>query len=154
MCRAEFFAVFGHSPISPYTFVAMTVFCRRCSPFANHRPMICSVTPSHLPRPYTSAVSKKLIPISCAWSISACASFSGVNGPKFIVPRHSRDTFKPVRPREVYCMGRILRGRGGGGNRDSRAECDAPVVGHRRARPHRGSRRFSRAKRCGGALGV
>ena len=26
-------------------------------------------------------------------------------GPKFIVPRHSRDTWRPVRPNEVYCMG-------------------------------------------------
>jgi hypothetical protein len=50
------------------------------------------------------AVSKKLMPYSSAASIIACASASLVNGPKFIVPRHSRETERPDRPRWVYCI--------------------------------------------------
>ncbi len=42
---------FGHDPIPPYSFVARTVFSRRPPPWANHRPMICSVTPSPVFQP-------------------------------------------------------------------------------------------------------
>ena len=41
---------FGQSPMLPYTFVARTTFSRR-PPWASHRPMICSVTPSPGLRP-------------------------------------------------------------------------------------------------------
>ena len=43
------------------------------------------------------------------------ASASGVSGPKFMVPRHSRLTFSPVLPSLVVSMGRDHarpRGRG------------------------------------------
>jgi hypothetical protein len=43
--------------------------------------------------------SKKLMPSSWARSMMACASSSEVLGPKFIVPRQSRETRRPVRPR-------------------------------------------------------
>ena len=40
----------------------------------------------------------------------AWLSGSSVSGPKFMVPRHSRLTDRPVRPRCVYSMPCILRG--------------------------------------------
>src|SRR5689334_6562306 len=66
--------------------------------------MIDSVTPSPTLRPYTLAVSKKLRPCSSARSITTQLSSSLVSGPKFIVPRQSRLTTRPVRPRFVYSM--------------------------------------------------
>src|ERR1700690_990494 len=44
------------------------------------------------------------MPSSSALSMMAKESFSSVCGPKFIVPRHSRETFRPVRPSCVYSM--------------------------------------------------
>src|SRR6266508_135576 len=44
------------------------------------------------------------MPCSCALSMIAWASDSGVIGPKFMVPRQSRLTRRPVRPRWVYSM--------------------------------------------------
>ena len=104
MFRADSFPSFGHSPISPYNFVAITVFSLRPPPGANQVPMICSVRPRFSPQPYTLAVSKKFMPCSRAASMMAWESASSVCGPKFIVPRHSRLTFKPVRPRYVYSI--------------------------------------------------
>src|SRR5689334_11175564 len=66
--------------------------------------MIDSVTPSPRLRPYTLAVSKKLTPCSSARSITTQLSSWLVSGPKFIVPRQSRLTTRPVRPRLVYSM--------------------------------------------------
>src|SRR6266545_3507717 len=48
------------------------------------------------------AVSKKLIPTSSALSMIVKLSASAVCWPKFMVPRHSRLTLRPVRPRWVY----------------------------------------------------
>ena len=73
-------------------------------PWANQRPMICSVRPSPVCQPYTLAVSKKLMPCSSARSMMAKLSGSVVCGPKFIVPRQSRLTDRPVRPRFVYSI--------------------------------------------------
>ncbi len=64
--------------------------------------MIVSVRPLFSPQPYTLALSKKLIPVSCARSITAYESSRPVTGPKFIVPRQMRLTSRPVRPRCVY----------------------------------------------------
>src|SRR5215469_16777649 len=44
------------------------------------------------------------MPSSWAWSMMAWASAAGVSDPKFIVPRHSRLTDRPVLPRCVYSM--------------------------------------------------
>src|SRR5215831_16884551 len=63
-----------------------------------------SVTPSPFFQPYTLAVSKKFTPASRARSMILCESASVVNGPKFMVPRHRRLTFSPVRPSCAYCM--------------------------------------------------
>src|SRR6185503_11238072 len=91
----------------PKTFVARTTFSRRPPPWANQRPTICSVHPSPVFQPYTFAVSKKLRPSSSARSMMAKLSASLVSGPKFIVPRQSRLTFTPERPRWTYCIGKI-----------------------------------------------
>src|SRR5947208_9191381 len=48
------------------------------------------------------------MPSSNALSIIAKLSVSLVWGPKFIVPRHSRLTCKPVRPRWVYSTAVLL----------------------------------------------
>src|SRR5678815_1977086 len=96
MCSAESLPVLGHSPISPYTFVASTTFSRRPPPCANQSPRIRSVTPSPFFQPYTSAVSKRLIPSSSARSMIAKLSFGPACGPKFIVPSASRLTLRPV----------------------------------------------------------
>src|SRR5262245_50229685 len=72
--------------------------------------MMLSVTPSPSFQPYTFAVSKKLISRSRARSMIAKLSGSVVRGPKFIVPRQSLLTFRPVRPRLVYSMHRYLVG--------------------------------------------
>src|SRR4051794_4067465 len=53
-----------------------------------------------------SAVSTKLIPSASAPSRIAWLSSSPSCQPKFMVPRHSRDTFSPERPRFVYRMPR------------------------------------------------
>jgi hypothetical protein len=82
----------------PYTLVASTTRSRRPPPCASQRPTICSVTPSPRFHPYTFAVSKKLTPASSARSMIAQLSFSLVCGPKFIVPRQSRETRTPLRP--------------------------------------------------------
>jgi hypothetical protein len=47
------------------------------------------------------AVSKKLMPASSAASMIAWLAGSSVCQPKFIVPRQSRETDRPVRPRCV-----------------------------------------------------
>src|ERR1700759_5314106 len=44
------------------------------------------------------------MPTSWAWSMIAWALSGGVSGPKFMVPRQSRLTLRPVRPRCVYSM--------------------------------------------------
>src|SRR5215469_4461599 len=44
------------------------------------------------------------MPSSCARSMTACASAGGVSDPKFIVPRQSRLTDRPERPRCVYSI--------------------------------------------------
>src|ERR687891_953878 len=102
MLSADSLFSLGQSPIDPNTLVASTTLSRRPPPFANHRPMICSVAPSPFFHPYTLAVSKKLIPSSWARSMMACESSSDVWGPKFIVPRQSRDTLRPLRPSCAY----------------------------------------------------
>src|SRR4029077_2026115 len=84
-----------------------TTFSRRRPPWANQRPTICSVHPSPVFQPYTFAVSKKLRPSSSARSMMAKLSASLVSGPKFIVPRQSRLTFTPDRPRWTYCIGTV-----------------------------------------------
>src|SRR5512135_2304835 len=104
---------FGQSPIEPHTFVASTTLSRRPPPWASHRPTMRSVTPSPLRQPYTFAVSKKVMPCSSARSMIVKESSSEVSGPKFIVPRHSRETSRPARPRWVYLMRRSLRRRDG-----------------------------------------
>src|SRR5579859_3642237 len=48
------------------------------------------------------------MPWSSARSMMAKLSGSVVFGPKFMVPRQSRLTFSPVRPRFVYSMGATL----------------------------------------------
>jgi hypothetical protein len=52
-------------------------------------------------QPYTMAVSKKLSPASSAESMMACDVGSLVSGPKFMVPRQTRLTERPERPRCV-----------------------------------------------------
>ena len=47
-------------------------------------------------------VSKKLMPRSCALSMMANESSSVIFEPKFIVPRHKRDTFRPCG--QVECI--------------------------------------------------
>src|ERR1700678_4098661 len=116
MFSADSLSSLGQSPMAPYSLVASTVRPRRPPPVENHSPMMSSVQPAYgspysaicpgglcVP-PYLLAVSKKLTPISCAWSMIACASGGGVSGPKFIVPRHSLLTRRPERPRCVYSM--------------------------------------------------
>src|SRR5436309_1683665 len=44
------------------------------------------------------------MPLSWAASISRCETAASVVQPKFIVPRQSRLTDRPVLPRWVYCM--------------------------------------------------
>src|SRR6516225_1739391 len=51
------------------------------------------------------------MPSSCARSMIACASPGGVSDPKFIVPRQSRLTDRPLRPRCVYSMRLAFHGR-------------------------------------------
>ena len=91
----------GHSPMSPYSLVAITVFSRRPPPWLNQRPTISSVAPRPLERPYTLAESKKLIPASNPASMIENEVGSSVSGPKFMVPRQMRLTVRPVRPRCV-----------------------------------------------------
>jgi hypothetical protein len=55
---------FGLGPVLWYTFVARITLSRRDLSLANQRPMISSVMPA--PVPYTSAVSKKLMPFARA----------------------------------------------------------------------------------------
>src|SRR5687767_12216553 len=73
--------------------------------------MISSVQPRCPAPPYTLAVSKKLMPWSSAESMMPWASDSSACGPKFMVPRQSRETFRPERPKWVYCIGESFRGR-------------------------------------------
>src|SRR5437870_817545 len=54
--------------------------------------------------PYTSAVSKKLMPAARASSMILKLVASSVTMPKFIVPRARRLTCRPERPRDVYCI--------------------------------------------------
>ena len=101
MFSADSLLSLGQSPIDPNSLVARTTLSRRPPPLANQRPTICSVTPSPFFQPYTLAVSKKLMPSSRARSMIVWESSSEVSGPKFIVPRQSRLTSSPVRPRWV-----------------------------------------------------
>src|SRR5437763_11325199 len=71
--------------------------------------MISSVKPGWMARPYTFAVSKKFRPCSRARSMTAKLSLSLVCGPKFMVPRQRRLTFRPVRPRCAYCISVLVR---------------------------------------------
>src|SRR4029079_11445741 len=71
-------------------------------------------------------VSKKLMPISCAWSMIASDSPAEVSGPKFMVPRQRRLTDRPERPRWMYSIPLTLsRHRG-----FTRSCLDSPVPGH------------------------
>jgi hypothetical protein len=54
--------------------------------------------------PYTSAVSKRLMPCSSASSMIEKAAASSVTQPKFIVPSARRLTLRPERPRCVYSI--------------------------------------------------
>src|SRR5665811_999229 len=108
MLRAESLLSLGRSVMAPYSLVARTVFSRRSPPLANQRPRISSVQPRCSVPPYTLAVSKKLIPASWAESMMEWASASWVCGPKFMVPRHRRETDRPERPRWVYFMVWVL----------------------------------------------
>src|SRR5450756_1736432 len=108
MFRAESLPSLGRSVMPPYSLVASTVFSRRSPPLANQRPRISSVQPRCSVPPYTLAVSKKLIPASWAKSMMEWAAGSSVCGPKFMVPRHRRETDRPERPRWVYFMGEVL----------------------------------------------
>ncbi len=85
----------------------MTVRSRRLPPEANQRPMISSVAPLPASPPYTLAESKKLMPLSSASSMMPWLVASSVWPPKFMVPRHSRETDSPVLPRCVYSMASI-----------------------------------------------
>jgi hypothetical protein len=77
----------------------------------NQRPITCSVSPS---LPYTSAVSKKLTPAASASSMmrpavasshpTLCMNEVESASPKVIVPRHSFDTRRPLRPSCRYSM--------------------------------------------------
>ena len=58
-----------------------------------------------------SAVSKKVMPPSYAASMIERAVGSSTWPPKVIVPRQSLDTWSPVRPKRVYCMGARYRRR-------------------------------------------
>src|ERR1035437_10297504 len=108
MLRAESLLSLGRSVMPPNSLVASPVFSRRSPPLANQRPRISSVQPRCSAPPYTLAVSKKLIPASWAESMIKWAAGSSVSGPKFMVPRHRRETDRPERPRWVYCMGEVL----------------------------------------------
>src|SRR5699024_178605 len=70
----------------------------------SQRPTISSVRPLWPSPPYTLAVSKNVTPCSRARSMIAKASSSEVCGPKFMVPRTSRETVAPVRPSWEYCI--------------------------------------------------
>src|SRR6478735_5710393 len=51
------------------------------------------------------------MPAAWAESMMLWASASSVCGPKFMVPRQRRETFRPERPRWVYCMEDPFNGR-------------------------------------------
>ena len=95
----------GPGRILPCTLVAMTTSSREAKSLMA-RPRISSL----LPREYTFAVSKKLIPASSArWMKGRLAASSIVHGwvpcseaPKLMHPKQIRDTCKPVSPRFTY----------------------------------------------------
>jgi hypothetical protein len=93
----------------PAILVASTTLSRAPGREANQLPMIRSVEPcvSGLGgTAYISAVSKKLTPRSSAKSICAWPSASVFCWPQVMVPRHTRETCRPVRPSSEYCMAR------------------------------------------------
>src|ERR1700736_1229598 len=86
-------------PIRPTHLVATTRSRRR---LASHLPRISSVRPAVSREGgtgYTSAVSRKCMPRSQARSSTAKAAFSSTWEPKIMVPRQSRLTCSPLRPR-------------------------------------------------------
>ena len=100
---------FGPGPIGWYTFVANTISSRRplrCS----HRPTTSSAMPypwvmsGVCGPPYTSAVSKKLMPASLPASMIAKLVASSVVNPNVMVPSPIRLTMRPDRPRCPYVL--------------------------------------------------
>src|SRR5688500_18896335 len=59
---------------------------------------------SERPLLYWSAVSKKLMPLSRHARYMAAAAASSASPPKDMVPKHSRDTWTPLRPRTRYSI--------------------------------------------------
>ena len=100
MCRAERPPSLGQSLIGAYTLVASTILSR-ARLRANQLPMKRSLRPSPVSEPYMLAVSTKLRPASRARSRMAWLSSSPICQAKFIVPRQSLLTARPLRPREV-----------------------------------------------------
>jgi hypothetical protein len=100
MFNAESLPKLRQSDLEMKTFVPSTILSRRPSPWANQRPINRSLSPSL----YTSAVSQKFIPEASALSMISTLSAASVTQPKFIVPKHSGLTFKPLRPRDLYSI--------------------------------------------------
>src|SRR5271154_1860750 len=105
MCLRESPPPFSPALIGMKTLVAMTA-SSRVSSLETSRPVATSLAPAE----YVSAVSKKVIPPStAACTIGSAASSSSTHRrslslPKLIMPRHTRDTRRPVAPRFTYSM--------------------------------------------------
>ena len=110
MCLREFPWSQRAGPLRPKHFVASTTLERLpCS----QRPTISSVRPTVSPVPpsgYTSAVSKNVTPPSAARSMIEIEVFSSHCKPNVMVPRQSRETCRPVRPRRTCFIRSFSRG--------------------------------------------
>ncbi len=91
----------------PRTLVAIISSVRGMPRCFIHFPIIVSETPpgfSSTQREYMSAVSMKLTPALKEADSTSNESASLTDYPNCIVPKHSSETFKPVRPRLRYSM--------------------------------------------------
>src|SRR6516164_11062223 len=116
MCLRELPASNGAGPTGAKHLVAMM---KRSRLPRSQRPMISSVRPRLARSPpsgYASEESRKSTPASAARSMIAIAVASSLCSPKVIVPRHSRDTCRPLRPSLTCSMIRTLTGGRAGGH--------------------------------------
>src|SRR5277367_5443456 len=105
MCLRPSPPPFSPGVIGMNTLVATTTSSRERN-LVSRRPVATSLAPFE----YVSAVSKNVMPPStAARTIGSAAASSSTQArslslPKLIIPRHTRDTRRPVAPRLTYCM--------------------------------------------------
>src|SRR4029453_3252453 len=105
MCLRDSPPPFSPGVIGMNTLVAITT-SSRLSSFPTRRPVATSLAPPG----YVLAGSKNVMPPStAALTIGSAAVSSRTHGrslsfPKLIMPRHTLDTLRPVRPRFVYLI--------------------------------------------------